>query len=80
MKEQDNHSPSKANSTTKDPDTCVEEELSNEFQKTIVKMIQDNLKLKTQKLVFDLKENVNKQLNDLKENTNKQMNEIKQTI
>jgi hypothetical protein len=29
MKQQDNLSPSKANSTTKDPDTCIEEELSN---------------------------------------------------
>jgi hypothetical protein len=34
MKEQDNCSPSKANSTIKDPNTCIEEELSNnEFQK-----------------------------------------------
>jgi hypothetical protein len=42
MKQQDNHPPLKVNSTTKDPDTCVEEELSNkEFQKTIVKMIND---------------------------------------
>jgi hypothetical protein len=56
MKQQDNHFPSKANCTTKDPNTCVEEELSsNEFQKTIVKMIND-LKEETQKLVFDLKE------------------------
>jgi hypothetical protein len=40
MKQQDNCSPSKANSMTKDPDSCIEEELSNnEFQKTIVKMI-----------------------------------------
>jgi hypothetical protein len=61
-----NHFPSKANSTTKDPNTCVEEELSNkEFQNTIVKIIND-LKEKTQKLVFNLKENVNKQLNELK--------------
>jgi hypothetical protein len=29
MKQQDNHSPPKANSTTKDPNTCIEEELSN---------------------------------------------------
>jgi hypothetical protein len=36
MKQQDNHFPSKANSITKDPNTCIEEELSNnEFQKTI---------------------------------------------
>jgi hypothetical protein len=75
MKQQNNHSPSKASSTTKDPNICIEEELSNnEFQKTIVKMIND-LK-ETQKLVFDLKENVNKLLNELKENTNKQMDEI----
>jgi hypothetical protein len=34
MKQQDNHYPSKANSTTKDPNTCIEEELlSSEFQK-----------------------------------------------
>jgi hypothetical protein len=34
MKQQDSSSPSKASSTTKDPNTCVEEELSNnEFQK-----------------------------------------------
>jgi hypothetical protein len=47
MKQQDNHSPSKPNSTTKDPKTCVEDELSyNEFQKTIVKMI-NNLKVET---------------------------------
>jgi hypothetical protein len=71
MKWQDNHSPSKANSTAKDPNTCIEEELSNnESQKTIVKMIND-LKEETQKRILDLKENVNKQLNELKENTNK---------
>jgi hexokinase len=47
IKQQDNHSPSKANSTTKDPNTCVEEELSNnELQKIIVKMI-NNLKEET---------------------------------
>jgi hypothetical protein len=34
MKQQENHSSSKANSTTEDLNTCVEEELSNnEFQK-----------------------------------------------
>jgi hypothetical protein len=55
MKQQDNCSPSKANSTTKEPDTCVEEDLSNkEFKKKILKMIND-LKKGTQKLVFDLK-------------------------
>jgi hypothetical protein len=72
MKQQDNHSPSKANSTTKDPNTCIEEELSNNELKKIyiVKMI-NNLKEETQKLVFDFKENVNKQLNELKENTNR---------
>jgi hypothetical protein len=38
MKQQNNHSSSKANSTTKDANTCVEEKLSNnEFQKTIEK-------------------------------------------
>jgi hypothetical protein len=58
------HTRSKANSTTK------EEISNNEFQKTIVKMI-NNLKKVTKKLVFDLKENVNKQLNELKENINR---------
>jgi DNA-directed RNA polymerase specialized sigma24 family protein len=63
MKQQDNHAPSKANSTTEDPNTDVEEELSNnEFQKTILKMIND-LKEETQKLVF---ENVNKQMSSKK--------------
>jgi hypothetical protein len=63
MKKQDKRFPSKANSTTKDLSTCIEEELlKNEFQKTIVKMIED-LKEETQKLVFDLKEIMNKQLN-----------------
>jgi hypothetical protein len=34
MKQQENHFPSKANSTIKDPNTCIEEKLSNnEFQK-----------------------------------------------
>jgi hypothetical protein len=71
MKQQDNYSPSKAYSTTKDPNTYIEEELSNnEFQKTIVNMIND-LKEETQKLVFDLKKNMHKQLNELKENTNR---------
>jgi hypothetical protein len=52
MKHQDTHSLSKANSTTKDLKISVEEELSNnEFQKTIVKMINE-LKEETQKLVI----------------------------
>jgi hypothetical protein len=59
MKQQDNCSPSKANSTTKDPNS------NNEFQKTMAKMIND-FKEEKQKLVFDHKENVNKQLNELK--------------
>jgi hypothetical protein len=80
MKEQDSHSPSKANAITKDLNTCLEEERSNnKFQKTIVKVI-NNLKEETQKLVFDFKEDMNKQLNELKDNTNKQMNEIKKNI
>jgi hypothetical protein len=59
LKQQDNHSPSKASFITKDLNTCVEEEMSNnELQKTIVKIIND-LKEETQKLVFDLKENMN---------------------
>jgi hypothetical protein len=42
MKQQVSCSLSKAKSTTKDLNTCIEEELSNnEFQKTIVKMIKD---------------------------------------
>jgi phenylalanyl-tRNA synthetase beta subunit len=66
MKQQDNHSPSKANSATKDLNICIEEELlNNEFQKAIVKVIND-LKEETQKLVFDLKEEGSKQLNKLK--------------
>jgi DNA-directed RNA polymerase specialized sigma24 family protein len=61
MKQQDNRCPSKANSATRDSNTCIEEELlSNEFQEAIVKMI-NNLKEETKKVVFDLKENVNKQ-------------------
>jgi hypothetical protein len=44
MKQQDNHSPSKANSITRDQNNCLEEEISNNgFQKTVVKMI-NNLK------------------------------------
>jgi hypothetical protein len=73
MKQQENCSPSKANSTTKDLNTCLKEELSNnEFQKTTVKMT-NVLKEETQKLVFtfDLKEELNKHLNELKENTNR---------
>jgi hypothetical protein len=59
MKQWDNHSPSKANSTTKDLNTCKEEELPNtKFQKTIVKIV-NNLKEETQKLLFDLKEVMN---------------------
>jgi hypothetical protein len=62
MKQQDNCFPSKANSISKDLNTCIEEEISNiELQKTIVKMIHD-LQEETQKLVLDLKEDVNKQL------------------
>jgi hypothetical protein len=35
MKQQDNISPSKGNSTTKDPDTCIEEEVpKNKFKKS----------------------------------------------
>jgi gas vesicle protein len=79
-KQQDKCSPPKSNSTAKDLHTCIQEEISyNEFQKMIVKMIND-LKEETQNLVFDLKEVMNKQLNEFKENTNKQMNETKKTI
>jgi hypothetical protein len=70
MKEQYNHCPSKANFNTKDPDTCIEEELSNKvFQNKIVKMI-NYLIEQTQKSISDCKEKENKQLNKLKENTN----------
>jgi hypothetical protein len=71
MKQQDNCSPSKPNSTTKDPETCVKEDLlNNEFHKSIIKMI-NGFKEERQKLVFDLKEDENKQLNELKEYTNR---------
>jgi hypothetical protein len=59
MKQQENHSPSKANSITKNLNTCIEEKLSNnELQKKIVKMNNDP-KEETQKVVFDLKEDIN---------------------
>jgi hypothetical protein len=49
MKYQDKDSPSKANSTTKDLNIFIEEDLwNNGFQKMI-----NNLKEETQKLVFD---------------------------
>jgi hypothetical protein len=71
MKQQNNCSPSKANSTTKDLNNCIEKVIANtEFQEIIVKMIND-LKEETQKPVSDLKEDVNKQLSELKENTNR---------
>jgi gas vesicle protein len=80
VKQQDNSSPSKANSTTRDVNICEEEKISNtEFQKIMVRMINE-LKEETQKLVTDFKEEMSKQLNELKENTNKQMNEIKKTM
>jgi F0F1-type ATP synthase membrane subunit b/b' len=80
MKQQDNHSPSKANSYTKDLNNSIEEETSIiEFQKTILSMI-NKLKEEIQKLVSDLKEHVNKELNRPKVNTNKLMNEIKKTM
>jgi hypothetical protein len=51
-----NCSPSKANSSTKDLNKSVEEEISNnEFQKTIVKL-SNELSEQTQKFVSDLKE------------------------
>jgi hypothetical protein len=60
MKNQDNCSPSKANSTTKDLNTSIEEEISNnEFQKIILEMI-NQLKRETQRLASDLKKDVNK--------------------
>jgi hypothetical protein len=51
----------------------MQKEISNnEFQRTIVKMIND-LKEETQKLVFVLKGDMNKQLNEFEENTNRGM-------
>jgi uncharacterized protein YwlG (UPF0340 family) len=79
MKQQDTHSPSKANSTTEVLNTFIEKESSNNIFKKIVKMIND-LKKETQKLVFELKEDVNKRLNELELESNKQMSEIKKTI
>jgi uncharacterized FlaG/YvyC family protein len=70
MKQQDNCFPSKANSITKNLNTCLEEISKHGLQKIIVKMI-NNLKEETQKLVFDLKEDVNKQLIEVKDNINK---------
>jgi hypothetical protein len=60
MKEQDDRSPSKVNSNTKDLNNSIEEEITNiEFQKPIERMI-NKLKEGTQKLMSDLKEDVNK--------------------
>jgi hypothetical protein len=60
MKQQDNHSPSKANSTTKDLSTHIKEEITNtEFQKTKFKKLINDLKEETQKLTFDLKKDAN---------------------
>jgi hypothetical protein len=60
MKEQDDRSPSKVNSNTRDLNNSIEEEITNiEFQKPIERMI-NKLKEGTQKLVSDLKEDVNK--------------------
>jgi hypothetical protein len=70
MKQQDKCYPLKANSTTKHPNTFIEELSNNKFQKTIPKMI-NYLKEETKMLVLDLKEDMSKQLNDLKENTNR---------
>jgi hypothetical protein len=59
IKQQDNCSSSKANPTTKDPNTCVEEELSNnEFQKTIIVKMTNGLREEIQKLLFDLNNNM----------------------
>jgi hypothetical protein len=64
MKEQDNCSPSKANST------CIEEEIVNNVFKKIVKMIND-CKEETQKLIFDFKEDMNKQMSTKRIQTNR---------
>jgi DNA anti-recombination protein RmuC len=80
MKQQGNSSPSKVNATTKELNNSKEEEKSNvEFQKIIVRMI-DELKEQTHKLVSEIKEEINKQLKELKKNSNKKMNEIKKTM
>jgi hypothetical protein len=53
MKEQDDRSPSKANSITKDVNNCIEEDITNtEFRTRMVKMI-NKFKKGTQKLVSD---------------------------
>jgi disulfide oxidoreductase YuzD len=71
MKQQNNCSPSKANAITNGLNASIEEKISNnEFQKTVVKIIND-LKGEKQKIVFDFKKDMNKQLNELKENTNR---------
>jgi catalase len=71
MTQQNKCFPSKANSTTKDLNNCIEEEISNcDFKKIVVRMI-SKLKEVTKKLVSDLKEDVSRQLNELKENTNR---------
>jgi hypothetical protein len=50
MKQEDNHSPSKANSTTKIPNTHIEGEASNnEFQKATAKIV-NNLKKRNTKV------------------------------
>jgi hypothetical protein len=71
VKQHGNISPLKTNSTTKDLNNNEEEEIANiEFQKPIVKMINE-LKEETQKVVCELKEDMNKQLNEFKKNSNK---------
>jgi hypothetical protein len=73
MKQQDNCSLSKANSTTKDLNTCIKEEISNnELQKITIKMIND-LKEETQKLELNLKQDMNKQMSSKRIQTNRRM-------
>jgi hypothetical protein len=58
-KQQDNSSPLKSKSTTKDLNNNEEEKISNiEFQKIIVRMI-DELKEEKQKLASEIKEDMN---------------------
>jgi F0F1-type ATP synthase membrane subunit b/b' len=80
IKKQNNCSPSKSTSTTKDLNNSEKKEISNiDFQKKPERMI-NKLKEETQKIVYALKEDMNKQLKELKKNSNKQISEIKKTL
>jgi hypothetical protein len=70
MKQQGNSSPLKANSTTEDINSKEEKIPNTEFQKIIVRMINEH-KEEIHKLVSELKKDMNKQQKELKENLNK---------